>query len=287
MATYIDATKTVSMKTRLHQPGFANDLRAYCKQLALAFPDPAEIENWQVYRYYLGLEGQVMDWDILALHSEDGTLLGAIQFQVRRVPGHWLRKVIWAEHIWLVTSKEARNFKNLMTLLQIAEKAFMATGAQLAFFEFNDRAKMSSEEIALDVKSGVTPELRELMWARFGAYLLVDQRGLVAPYNQPGMGGEKPVRYLSMGFFPLNCRPLEGNRLLVRDYKALLRAGHSSIMGIRNDDPTMHQNDKILDGFIGEGMNTLRFVRMSMTTVTRIANDRLTVPPLGTRKRAA
>jgi hypothetical protein len=273
MTKYIDPSMTISAKDLLRKSGrqvTRSFLANYHRELRRVFPS-SEIETAHTYLNYLGLEPETMDWDLLALRDSDGTLMGGIQFQTRKVPGVWLKKVIWAEHIWLVKSDEVRNFPNLMTLLRIASEAFKATGAQLAFFEFNDRAKMSSEEIAFDLKSGVAPEVRETMWKRLGAYVLVDHNGFLTPYDQPGMGGEEAVRCLSLGFFPLNCRPLDGNKLLVADYKAMLRATHSTIKDIAQDDPTMAENDALLDAYIAQGEQSFKFRRLADTQVRRMA----------------
>ncbi len=273
MQRHIDDTQTVSVKEMLHQSGpqaTRSFLANYHYELRRVFPS-SEIETARTYLSYLASDPETMNWDMLALRDSDGTLMGGIQFQVRKVPGVWLKKVIWAEHIWLVKSAEVRNFPNLMTLLRIASEAFKATGAQVAFFEYNDRAKMSSEEIAFDLKSGVAPEVRELMWKRLGAYVLIDRDAFLAPYDQPGMGGEEAVRCLNLGFFPLNCRALDGNKLLVADYKAMLRAAHSTIKGISPDDPTMAENDAKLDAYIAKGQKSFKFHRLADTAVRRMA----------------
>jgi len=275
MAKFIDASNILNMRT-LAQSGdreFVPTLRAYCQALKLAFPDPAEIESWKVYKDYL-LDAD-FPWTMLALRDKDGTLLGGIQFQVVTVGGVWLKKAIWAEHIWLVKSKDARNYTNLHTLLTIASEQFKATGAQIVFFEFNDRAKMSDEELATDSRSGVSTQKRETMWARFNSYVLTDHRGFLAPYTQPGMGGEDPVEYLSLGFFPVNCKPLQGNRLLVGDYEKLLIAAHITIPGITTKDVSVQKNVAALRTYTAAGRNYFRYVPLAKTTLVRIAADRL------------
>jgi len=273
MTKFIDPSMTVDMKKYLRANGrqaTRSFLANYHRELRRVFPS-SEIESAATYQNYLGLEAETMDWNIMVLRDSDGTLMGGIQFQARKVRGVWLKKVVWAEHIWLVNSAEVRNFPNLMTLLRIASERFKATGAQFAMFEFNDRARMSSEEIAFDLKSGIAPEVREMMWKRLGAYVLVDRAGFMSPYDQPGMGGEAAVRCLGLGFFPLNCRALDGNKLLVSDYKAMLQAMHSTIKDITPGDTTMADNDAALDAIIARGQRSFKFRRLADTQVRRMA----------------
>jgi hypothetical protein len=136
--------------------------------------------------------------------------------------------------------------------------------------------------------------LRQLLWARFGAYVLVDDKQEVIPYSQPAMLGKRardkentrkasndnqPVEHLSTGFFPLNCRPLQGNYVLVSDVAKLMHATHSTIAGIQVDDPTMAKNAARMQGYIQRGITKFHFVPMSQVTFEKIANERATVDP--------
>jgi hypothetical protein len=275
MAKFIDANNTLNMRelAQSGDPKFMETLRIYRRALSKAFPDPAEIESTRVYKDYL--QDATFPWTMLALRDSEGNLLGGIQYQVVTVGGVWLKKAIWAEHIWLVKSAEARNFKNLMTLLNIANEQFQASGAQLVFFEFNDRAKMSDDEMATDRLSGVSTQKRETMWARFGSHVLVDQRGFLAPYDQPGMGGEAPVEYLSLGFFPAGGKSLADNKLLVEDYEKLIVAAHITIPGITTEDVTVRKNVSLLRSAVDTGKKYFRYVPLAKTCMVRIANDRL------------
>lgn len=57
---------------------------------------------------------------------------------------------VWGEHIWL--APDARSFPNFRGLMSVAADRFRASGSQMAFMEFNDRAKMSLAEMIQDVK---------------------------------------------------------------------------------------------------------------------------------------
>src|SRR5205823_8923245 len=115
------------------------------------------------YRNYLN--NPLFPWQMLVLRAEDGSIIGGIQYQVVSVNGVWLRKAVWAEHIWL-EDPAGRSFSNFRELMRIAQQRFIDTGAQLVFFEFNDRAKMTFAQLRDDAKGGIATEAREVIWGR-------------------------------------------------------------------------------------------------------------------------
>jgi hypothetical protein len=283
MAKAIDPNMTVDMKalalskSKADQQLFKALLREYYPRLCKAFPDKSEIENKSTYVKYL--KDAAFPWTMLILRSQDGSILGGIQFQVVNVNGVWLRKAIWGEHIWL-SDPDGRSYTNFLTLLRTARERFTASGAQMLFFEFNDRAKMTFQQMVEDAKGGLPTEARELMWGRAfkqAMHLAVDGTGRVAPYDQPGMDGEAPVEYLSLLFASLTDRPL--SKILLSDYMALLQAAHKTIPGVDvNADATVVKYRTELAPRIEKGDQYFHFVPLAETQVTRLVDTRFMRP---------
>jgi len=276
MAKLIVPEMTVDMKVLARSPdqrSFKALLNAYYPKLARAFPDKSEYESKRTYINYL--KDASFPWTMLILRDAEGTILGGIQYQVVPVNGVWLRKAIWAEHIWL-SDPEGRSYKNFLTLLRIARERFVASGAQVVFFEFNDRSKMTFQQLADDAKGGLPTEARELLWGRAfnnAMHLVIDSHGRVGPYNQPGMDGEAPVEYLSLLFASLTDKQL--NRILLSDYLALLQAAHSTIPSVDLEkDPTVVEYRRQLADRIAAGELYFDFVPLAHTQVTRLVETR-------------
>jgi hypothetical protein len=262
---------TVSMRELAERDpqAFEQKLDQYYPKLQNAFPDASEIESKDTYRDYLNDKN--FPWDMLVLHDKEGNVLGGIQSQTVDVGGSEINKAVWAEHIWL--APEARTYTNFNTLLKTAVNRWSATGSDVVFMEFNDRAKMTLAQMNDDAAAGLTPEAREKIWGRVGLYVLGDQSGRIAPYAQPAMGDGDPVTYLSVGMAPLKGKT---------DYLKLLRAAHSTIPDVNLDtDPTVLNYTAGLQAVKDSGQDRLSFARLKDTEVLRLINERLVVkkPP--------
>lgn len=264
---------TISMRNllELDPARFEKTLDAYYPKLENAFPDASEIESRQTYRDYL--KDKDFPWDMLVLHDKGGNVLGGIHSQVVDVGGTELQKAVWAEHIWL--APEARTFSNFQTLLKTAKENFQATGSDIVFMEFNDRAKMSWEEQVADASAGLTPEARERIWGRVGLYVLGDESRHLAPYAQPAMGDGGAVNYLSVGVGPLKSSSLDGQSMPIADYLKLLRAAHSTIPDLNLDtDPTVVAYTSALGKLTDSGQDRLSYARLRDTQVSRTIMER-------------
>lgn len=266
----VAAENTLSLKELAAKgdPSFAKTLDAYYPKLSNAFPDKAEIEAKSTYDRYL--RDASSTWDALALRDKNGEIIGGIQSQVIPVNGEQLKNAVWAEHIWL--SPDARNYQNFSQLLKIAKTQFGKSNSNLVFMEFNDRAKMNWSQLTKDAEGGLATEAREKIWARVGLNVLTDKRGKVAPYAQPGMDGEEPVTYLSLGMAA--AEPLAGKFIPTSDYIKLLKAAHSTIVDVETD-PTVKQYTTKLNQMIANGETHLTFARLSDTVVERLVRGRL------------
>jgi hypothetical protein len=250
---------------------FDKILDEYYPKLQNAFPDASEIESKETYRDYL--HDKDFPWDMLVLHDKGGNVLGGIQSQVVDVGGSEIQKAVWAEHIWL--APEARTYTNFQTLLKTGVDRWSATGSDVVFMEFNDRAKMSLAQQNDDAAAGLTPEAREKIWGRVGLYVLGDESGRVAPYAQPAMGDGAPVEYLSVGMAPLKGKTLDGKSVPIDDYLKLLQAAHSTIPEVNlESDPTVLKYASDLKAIKATGQDRLSFARLKDTEVLRLINQR-------------
>jgi hypothetical protein len=241
----------------------------YYPGLKKAFPDKSEYEKLSTYYGYLTDRNGT--WDAVALRGSDGKVIGGIQSQVIPVDGKVIKNAVWGEHIWL--APEARSFPNFRGLMTVAADRFRATGSQVAFMEFNDRAKMSLQEMIQDAKGGLSTEAREVIWGRFankGLNIAHFKDGKIAPYAQPGMDGQAPVNYLTLAMISLrDGKNLAGTKLPTEDYLKLLRNAHGTLVDVHTD-PTVLAYTKELQDRIARGDKTMTFARLSDTTVGRI-----------------
>lgn len=270
--------ETLSMRelAAKDEAAFQKTLDAYMPKLQQAFPDASEIESRQTYSEYL--KDPDFAWDMHVLRDKAGNVLGGIQSQVVDVGGEQLKKAVWAEHIWL--APEARSFQNFQTLLKTAQERWAATGSDMVFMEFNDRAKMSLAQQIDDAAAGLTPEAREKIWGRVGLHVLGDQSGRVAPYAQPAMGDGDPVKYLSMGFARLDGKSLAGQTMPANDYLKLMKAAHQTIPDVNPaTDPTVLEYTAAVNKLIAKGETHLTFAKLKDTTVERLISERFIKPP--------
>ncbi|HNN61599.1 MAG TPA: hypothetical protein PKH78_01085, partial [Candidatus Obscuribacter sp.] len=219
------------------------------------------------YEYLLDRGGT---WDAVALRGSNGQIVGGIQSQVINVEGKVIKNAVWGEHIWL--SPDARSFPNFRALMNTAADRFRTTGSQVAFMEFNDRAKMTLQELIQDAKGGLTTEAREVIWGRFankGLNILHFKDGKIAPYAQPGMDGQEPVTYLTLALIALDGSNLSGRKLPTNDYLKLLTKAHSTIVDPATD-PTVLGYTRELQNRIAAGETNMTFRRLADTTVGRI-----------------
>ena len=240
----------------------------YYPGLKKAFPDKSEYEKISTYYEYLLDRGGT--WDAVALRGNNGQIVGGIQSQVINVEGKVIKNAVWGEHIWL--SPDARSFPNFRALMNTAADRFRTTGSQVAFMEFNDRAKMTLQELIQDAKGGLTTEAREVIWGRFankGLNILHFKDGKIAPYAQPGMDGQEPVTYLTLALIALDGSNLSGRKLPTNDYLKLLTKAHSTIVDPATD-PTVLGYTRELQNRIAAGETNMTFRRLADTTVGRI-----------------
>lgn len=262
---------TISMRelAQRNDPMYQKLLDDYYPQLERAFPDKSEIELKATYDAYL--KDPNGTWDMLILRDADNNIVGGIQSQVINVDGKVVKNATWAEHIWL--SPEARSYPNFRTLLRTAQDSFQKSGSDFVFMEFNDRAKMTWKEMMVDAEGGLPTEDREKIWARVGLNILTDRGGRPAPYSQPGMDGQDPVTYLTLGMADTGGKPLSGRTIPTEDYKTLLQKAHATIVDI-NVDPTVRAYTSRLDEMIASGDSELTFNRIADTVVERLVNQR-------------
>ncbi len=242
----------------------------YYPKLKQAFPDKSEYEKRSTYiDYLLDKNGT---WDAVALRGSNGQVIGGIQSQVIPVGGREIKSAVWGEHIWL--SPDARSFPNFRGLMSVAADRFRATGSQVAFMEFNDRAKMSLQEMIVDAKGGLPTEAREIIWGRFankGLNILHFNDGKVAPYAQPAMDGQEAVNYLTLALISLDGKNLSGSKMPTQDYMKLLHNAHATIVDPATD-PTVQAYTKVLQARMAKGEDTMTFAKLADTTVGRIVN---------------
>lgn len=262
---------TISMRelAQRNDPMYQKLLDDYYPQLERAFPDKSEIELKATYDEYL--KDPDGSWDMLILRDADNSIIGGIQSQVINVDGKVVKNATWAEHIWL--SPDARSYPNFRSLLRIAQDSFQKSGSDFVFMEFNDRAKMNWKQLLVDAEGGLPTEDREKIWGRVGLNILSDRSGRPAPYAQPGMDGQDPVTYLTLGMADTAGKPLSGRTIPTEDYKTLLQKAHSTIVDI-DVDPTVKAYTAMLDRMIANGDTDLTFNRISDTTVERLVSER-------------
>lgn len=242
----------------------------YYPGLKKAFPDKSEYEKISTYYDYLTEKGGT--WDAVALRSAEGKVVGGIQSQVIPVDGQVIKNAVWGEHIWL--APDARSFPNFRFLMNTAAERFRATGSQVAFMEFNDRAKMTLQEMIQDAKGGLSTADREVIWGRFankGLNILHFKDGKIAPYAQPGMDGQDPVNYLTLALIALDGKNLSGSKLPIGDYLSLLRKAHGTLVDV-DTDPTVLAYTGELTARMARGEIEMTFARLADTTVGRIVN---------------
>jgi hypothetical protein len=264
---------TLSMRELAEKgdPRFDKIMENYYGQLQKAFPDASEIESMQTYKDYL--HDKDFAWDMLVLNDKHGNVMGGIQSQVVDVGGKEINKAVWAEHIWL--APEARTFQNFQTLLKTGQERWTATGSDVVFMEFNDRAKMTWQQQVDDASAGLSPEARERIWGRVGLYVLGDETGRIAPYAQPAMGDGAPVTYLSVGMAPLKSKTLDGQSIPISDYEKLLKAAHATIPDLNPEtDPTVVKYVSELADIAATGQERLSFARLKDTHVLRLIQQR-------------
>lgn len=240
----------------------------YYPKLKQAFPDKSEYEKLSTYYGYLLEKGGT--WDAIALRGSNGQVIGGIQSQVINVDGKVIKNAVWGEHIWL--SPDARSFPNFRGLMNVAADRFRASGSQVAFMEFNDRAKMTLQEMIQDAKGGLPTEAREVIWGRFankGLNVLHFKDGKIAPYAQPAMDGQAPVNYLTLALIALDGSNLAGRKLPTADYLKLLQKAHGTLVDV-NTDPTVQAYTRELQTRIDKGDTRMTFTRLADTTVGRI-----------------
>lgn len=268
---------------------FAPLFDAYMPGFEAAFPDEDEREDEDTYKGYFADDS--FDWHMLALLSESGDILGGIQYQVRG-------RFIWGEHIWL--APEARCYTNFRQLLRIATDDWRKTGAKYVFMEFNDRSKMTWAQLQADAAAGLATESREVLWARMGLYVLHDSFGRLPVYWQSGMptvdkDGQPckgaPVKYLSLGFYPLEqgedgkAIDLTGATLDVQEYLDLCMEAHETIPDVdRETDEAIGWYRPQLEAMIAAGETKLTFARLSDTVVERLVRGRFAPRPQDVEK---
>lgn len=138
--------------------------------------------------------------------------------------------------------------------------------------EFNDRAKMTLQEMIQDAKGGLPTEAREVIWGRFankGLNVLHFKDGKIAPYAQPAMDGQAPVNYLTLALIALDGSNLAGRKLPTADYLKLLQKAHGTLVDV-NTDPTVQAYTRELQTRIDKGDTRMTFTRLADTTVGRI-----------------
>ncbi len=201
-------------------------MRDYYPQLQKVFPQ-SEIENADTYMSYL--TDKHFPWDMVVLRNPDREIMGGIQYQKLNVGGRELKSAVWGEHVWL--REEGRNMPNFSALMGEARDRFTATGARQVMMEFNDPLKMTDAEKLEDASMGVAPERRVNLWNRVGIKVLVDSEGKAAQYAQPGMDGEAPVKFLTLGH--ISADPLtDSSSMLTSDYLKMAHAAHRTIDGV-------------------------------------------------------
>ena len=120
---------------------------------------------------------------------------------------------------------------NFRALMGEARDRFTSTGAKDVMMEFNDPLKMTDAEKLEDASMGVPPERRVNLWNRVGIKVLVDSKGNAAQYAQPGMDGEAPVKFLTLGH--ISTEPLTPeSSMLTSDFLKMAHAAHRTIDGV-------------------------------------------------------
>lgn len=224
-------------------------LAAYYPELEKAFPLPGEIETTATYERYL--LGETLKWNMLVIVDDDDSPMGGVQLQVLSDVHPELGSVAWIEHVWLRIDK--RSYPVAREILYELERYLVDSGAQHIFMEFNDPWKMTPEEIEEDQKAGLATNDRLILWSRLGLCELHDELGEVAPYAQPGMDGEDPVEYLSVGMMRVDgsLQSLDGEVLSAEAYRALVAAAHRTLPGYDEEtDPTAQKLRQMLHGHV-------------------------------------
>lgn len=277
MSTMKSITSHVDMRD-LYRNGsdrFDPLMTAYMVPFEEAFPDEDEREDRATYEGYFA--DDQFDWHMLALLSDDGEVLGGIQYQ-------FLKKgTVWVEHVWLAPAH--RNYMNFRKLLRTGQDTWRAAGGKRVVMEFNDRAKMTWDQLVADASAGLPTERRELLWSSLGIYILCDRFGNLPVYWQSGMpttdaNGQPvkgaPVKYLSLGFVSLEIGgngksvDMTGDTMTVQDYLDLCIEMHETIPGVdrETDEAIIHYRSE-LEAMMAAGEKVLTFAKLAHTRVAR------------------
>ncbi|MCB0361028.1 MAG: hypothetical protein KDD44_15370 [Bdellovibrionales bacterium] len=203
-------------------------LQRYYPLLEQAFPLEGEIEEVETYLAYL--ESDTMEWNMQVQISDDGDIVGGLQYQILRGIAGEVQVAAWIEHVWLRGT--ARNFQDFANALRSLVDELRSEGVQMIFMEFNDPLKMTPEQIEDDAKGGILTNDRLKLWAYVGIHELISPNGATAPYAQPGMDGQPPVEYLSVGWHAIDGGGMEGRTLSSSSYLAVIERAHGTIPGV-------------------------------------------------------
>jgi GNAT superfamily N-acetyltransferase len=165
-------------------------LKRYYAEFVESFPDTKERPTIDTLREHI-LDPD-MDFRVFAFEI-NGEVVGGQHLRILKTDRDTFGVI---EHLWV--SRDQRKAGLGAVVIQMSEQVLEKQGAAFCLAEFNDPALMTSQEVAEDVRSGITPEGRLRFWSRQG-YSVID-----APYIQPALQpGEDAVEYLMLGIKPL------------------------------------------------------------------------------------
>lgn len=202
-------------------------LREYFRYFCLAFPFSNEREEEAVYDQYLN--DPEFPWDTSVL-LENGKIIGGAQYQHLAVGDD---SVIFAEHFWLRGAKRWMMFEletgfrspdRFSMLGRHLEEVARAKNAAAIIWECNDPRLMTTFQMRVDKKAGLSTERRNRLWNAYGKVLDIY-------YAQPRLSAEETaVEFLMLCM--RGVRP--GFQMTGKFYRTLF---HNFVLTF-NDDPS-------------------------------------------------
>lgn len=212
---------------------FDKGFQIYCD----CFPDPSERESRDTLLAYL--TDPDLNWRMYLAIAKDGAVIGGRHINVMQttVPDQSV-SFAWEEHLYLDPDPRYRRQGIGSSLVQKTNEALRDFGVGIGFSEQNDPYLMTTDEVQVDLESGISPEQRLKFWNRLG------YRALDVPYAQPTLDGGDPVYYLRLGCFiidPLNIPEVVGftGKSIDRGaYLSIIRSFHGTFVDDLERDST-------------------------------------------------
>lgn len=212
---------------------FDKGFKIYCD----CFPDPSERESKEVLLDYL--RDPELNWRMYIALDKDGTVIGGRNMNIMETTINGATvPFAWGEHLYVDTDPQYRRKGVGSSIVKTTNDTLKKFDVGLVFSEQNDPFLMTKEEVALDKKSGISPEDRLEFWGKQG------YRALDVPYAQPTLDGGDPVYYLRLCCHIVDPKLIPDavgfdGRSIDRDaYLSMIRHFHGTFVDDMDNDPT-------------------------------------------------